>query len=153
MQTIKVADLMTREVFAVAPETSLETAARLLAQKHIHGAPVVSSEGEVVGVVSLADLVDPDRDLSEEGGHSIYFSFSGGWAAVMGDSVETRAGRVEDVMTRAVLTIDANEPLEAAAERMLEFGVHRLLVLEGNEMAGVISMVDLVRGFVQKSRQ
>jgi CBS domain-containing protein len=153
MPTIHVAEVMTREVFAVAPGTSLETVARLLSQKRIHGAPVVDADGTVIGVVSLADLVDPDRDSGHEMGHSIYYSFSDGWAAVMGGSVDTRPGCVDEVMTRAVLTIDASASIEDAAARMIEFGVHRLLVLEGEQMAGVLSVVDLVRGFLLQTRE
>lgn len=141
---------MTREVFAVGPGTSLETAARLFAQKRIHGAPVVDNSGEVVGVISVADLADPDRDYSDEGGHSIYFSLSNGWASVVSGSVDTYPGCVSDVMTRNVLTIQSDLTIEDAAARMLDLGVHRLLVLENNEMVGILSVVDIVRGLLDQ---
>jgi CBS domain-containing protein len=42
-------DVMTRDVFAVALDTSLEAAARMLAQRRIGGAPVLSEGRRVVG--------------------------------------------------------------------------------------------------------
>lgn len=148
MNELPVTEVMTRDVFAVAPETSLETAARLLAQKRIHGAPVLTTDGTVVGVVSLSDLVDPDRERGHEEGHSMYYTLSDGWAAAKGDVVETRGGRVEEVMTPGPLTIEASASIVDASARMLHFGVHRLLVLDEGVLVGVVSMVDLVRGFL-----
>lgn len=65
-----VSDVMTHKVFAVSPDTSLETAARLFAQKRVSGVPVVDASGEVVGVVSASDLNDPDRDRGEQVGNA-----------------------------------------------------------------------------------
>ena len=42
---MKVADVMTREVISVAPETSLRDVARLLVDHQISGVPVVDAEG------------------------------------------------------------------------------------------------------------
>ena len=54
---MKVADVMTREVISVAPETSLRDVARLLVDHQISGVPVVDAEGTCIGVVSEADLL------------------------------------------------------------------------------------------------
>ena len=61
MSTLTVTDCMSREIFAVAPETSLEVAARLFSGRHISGAPVVDEATRAVGVLTLNDLCDPDR--------------------------------------------------------------------------------------------
>lgn len=60
---MKVADLMTREVMTVGPETTLREVASLLATEHIGGVPVVTNES-ILGVVSATDLVDFDADSS-----------------------------------------------------------------------------------------
>lgn len=58
---MKVADLMTRDVITVGPETTLREVASLLATEHIGGAPVVTNES-ILGVVSATDLVDFDAE-------------------------------------------------------------------------------------------
>lgn len=60
---MKVADLMTRDVITVGPETTLREVASVLATEHIGGVPVVTNES-IMGVVSATDLVDFDADSS-----------------------------------------------------------------------------------------
>ncbi|MEV2225937.1 CBS domain-containing protein [Nocardia vinacea] len=57
MKHKKVADIMTREVVAVAVDTSFHDLVRMLAEHRISGAPVLAPDGRVVGVVSEADLL------------------------------------------------------------------------------------------------
>src|SRR5215813_7800834 len=52
----KVVDVMTKDVFAVRADTPLQEIARLLKEHRIGGAPVIDSEGEVIGIVSDCDL-------------------------------------------------------------------------------------------------
>lgn len=58
---MKVAELMTRDVITVGPETTLREVASILATEHIGGVPVVTNE-TILGVVSATDLVDFDAE-------------------------------------------------------------------------------------------
>jgi CBS domain-containing protein len=146
----KVSDVMTRKVFAVGPGTSIETAARLLAQKRVSGAPVVLTSGEVVGVVSMADLVDPDREQGDEIGDAHYYLLEGGSALEFGDPTIPREGTVGEVMTGNVLSIGPELDIIEAGRRMVALGVHRMLVVDEHKLlVGIISVIDLVRGFVE----
>lgn len=149
---LTVAEIMTRDVFALAPDTSLETAARVMVQKGVSGAPVVNGDGRVVGVVSLVDLVDPDRDKGEGAGYPAFYRISHGVAEILGDGVRPSAGNVQEVMTRSVLSVEHATAVDQAAERLLEFGVHRLLVMEGEILVGIISSTDLLRALLHGPR-
>jgi CBS domain-containing protein len=145
----KVAEVMTRKVFAVGPGTSIETAGRLLAQKRVSGAPVVLANGEVVGVVSMSDLVDPDREQGGEIGDAHYYLLEGGSAIEFGDPTLPREGTVGEVMTVNVLSIGPEFDIVEAGRRMVSLGVHRMLVVDEHKLlVGIISVIDLVRGFV-----
>ena len=137
---------MTREVVAVAPDTGVETAARLFTTHHIGGAPVVSEDGRPLGVVTLADLVDPDRDTTRKKGYSHFYTVAGGQAHEIGDGIETSSGQVGDVMSPFVLSITASASLPEAARVMIDDGVHRLLVLDGESLVGIVTSTDLLRG-------
>lgn len=146
----KVADVMTRKVFAVGPGTSIETAARLLAQKRVSGAPVVLANGEVVGLVSITDLVDPDRELGGEIGDAHYYLLEGGAALEFGDPTIPREGTVSEVMTVNVLAVEPELSVVEAGRRMVALGVHRMLVVDEHKvLVGIVSVIDLVRGFVE----
>lgn len=151
MPETKVRDVMTKDLFALAPDTSLETAARMFAQRHITGAPVVNAEGETVGVISIADLVDPDRDRGNEEGYPVYYRVTDGWAAPMGDVTAVRSGRVDEVMTHAVVSTDQDNSVLDAAKVMLGAGIHRLLVTSEGQLVGLVSSTDLLRGFVRSA--
>jgi CBS domain-containing protein len=146
-----ISDVMTRDVFAVAPDTSIETAARLLSNRHITGAPVVSSGGKPVGVVTLADLVDPDRPRSERDGYPLFYVVGSGTVEELGEDVRVGTGRVSDVMSPFVLSIESTATLREAATRLVEEEVHRLLVMDGGKLVGIASSLDILRGMAREA--
>lgn len=52
---------------------------------------------------------------------------------------------VSAVMTPSVVSVAPGDPLRHAAQRMLASDVHRVLVLEGDELAGILTTIDIVR--------
>ena len=56
LSKIKVAGVMTKEVITVTEDTPLEEAARIMADNKIGGLPVVSDDGELVGIITETDL-------------------------------------------------------------------------------------------------
>lgn len=146
--TPNVATVMTRELFAVGPDTSIETAARLLTARHIGGAPVVDRRGKPLGVISLFDLVDPDRPRTRRFGHPLFYRIHDGRPEMLGDDVEVDRGEVADVMSPFVLSIDAGATLRAAGQLMLDENVHRLLVLDGERLVGIVTTTDVLRGLL-----
>ena len=53
---LTVADVMTTEVFSVAPNTSIREVAKLMHMKHISGVPVVDRGNRVIGIASEGDI-------------------------------------------------------------------------------------------------
>jgi CBS domain-containing protein len=122
----------------------------LLAQKRVSGAPVVLANGEVVGLVSITDLVDPDRELGGEIGDAHYYLLEGGAALEFGDPTIPREGTVGEVMTVNVLAVEPELSVVEAGRRMVALGVHRMLVVDEHKvLVGIVSVIDLVRGFVE----
>jgi CBS-domain-containing membrane protein len=151
MMGYKVKDAMTRDVFALTPDTSVTTAAQLFVNRHITGAPVMDSVGRVVGVVSLVDLADPDRDRTDRMGTSAFYHRSAGRLNLAFGEVPVSAeGVVADVMSPFILSVKAEAPLIDAVRLMLADDVHRLLVLDQEgRLAGLVSTMDIMRTLVQ----
>lgn len=142
---------MTTDLFAVAPETSIETVARLFATKHITGAPVVAADGRPVGVITLSDLADPDKPRTDRDGYPMFYRVTGGGEPVeVGGDVTTDGGIVSDVMSPFVLSIESTASLATAANRIVSEGVHRLLVMDDNKLVGIVTSTDLLRGFAKQ---
>ena len=131
---MRVGEAMTSPAITVRPDTSCKEAAGLLARHRISALPVVDGRGRLVGIVSEADLLPleavPDpRAL----------------ATPVASRREPLPSRVEEVMTREVVSVDEGADLGLVARRMLEAGVRRLPVRRGDRVVGVISRHDLIK--------
>src|SRR5262245_21069047 len=111
MTTMTVTDCMTREIYAVAPETSLEVAARLFSGRRISGAPVVDESGRAVGVITLNDLGDPDRARGAAMGAALCYKLVGGTLQPFDGGRVQSAGRVSDIMTSFVVSVPPDMPV------------------------------------------
>ena len=144
-------DIMETRVVTVSPDLPLLDAHRLFSEREIHGAPVVSDDGVLLGVISSSDLL---RAVSEE--HSTgrvdsyylreFVEYSGpDWANIPEDFQDRlREVRVSDVMTPEVVWVAPDADVSEVACTLCEQLVHRVLVLDDGRLAGLISTFDLV---------
>ena len=123
---MKVRDGMTTLVLTIGPAHTLREAARLMSSRRVGAAVVIDPEHSGVGILTERDILDsvaagedPDAELA--GQH-----------------------RTED------LTFASPDwTLEEAAAEMIRGGFRHLVVLEGHDVAGLLSMRDIVRSWTQ----
>jgi len=144
---MRVADVMTTQVVAVRPDTSLKEVAELLSGCGISGAPVVDADGRVLGVVSEADiLVKERRPRSETWLERLLRRPTG--------DPKAAARTAGEAMSWPAVTISASRRVDAAAARMLDRSVNRLPVVdEAGKLVGIVTRADLVRAFVRTDEQ
>jgi CBS domain-containing protein len=107
-------DIMTREIITVTPNMSVKKLAMLLIKSQISGAPVSGKNGKIVGVVSEADIV-------------------------------AKKGRdVRAIMSKKVISIAEETPVEQIAQLMTTHGIKRLPVMRGADVVGIVSRADIV---------
>ncbi len=145
---MKVRELMTTEVVTVQPQTPLKDVAELLVKSDITGLPVVSGEGEVLGVVSERDILFKERGARARGGLL-------GWvlAPREQDMLKIEALTAGDAMTMPAVTIRPGRAASDAAAMMLDRGVNRLPVVEDGRLIGIVTRSDLVRAFVRPDEE
>ena len=140
---MKIHELMQRDVVTVAPETSLKDVAALLVEHRISGVPVCEPDGRVVGVVSEADILMKEQELTVE--------FAGFLGRVLddayGDTQRYEARTAGDAMTSPAITVVPKQDVTEAARLMTSRNVNRLPVIEGSRLVGIITRADLVRAF------
>lgn len=151
--TLRVLDVMTSEVYATSPETTLLDLDRELTDRSISGAPVLEHD-ELVGVVSRADVVAAlIEDQSDASRISAYYSspYPLSMASVAQLSTDSRKlalrlgqARVGEVMSTELLTATPEEDVCAVAGRMADHHIHRLPVVEKKLLVGIVSALDLV---------
>lgn len=176
---LKVRDIMTKNVVALAPESTIREAMETLTNNHLSGAPVVAGE-TVVGVVSMTDIVgfivgapahttdedqetrvetwdSTDDDYGEEAEEVQLLSLSedvwDDWSKTDDPAADTFPERaslldqrsVEEIMNPEVISISPEDSVKAAATIMRRHGIHRVLVMRGKSLSGIITSLDIAR--------
>jgi CBS domain-containing protein len=114
------------DVFTIAPAASVLEAMKLMA-KHNTGALLVMEGGEVMGILTERDCV---RKLDLAGKTAKNTSIS-------------------EIMTVKVISIQVNEELDACMSLMIHKNIRHLPVYEGDKLAGLISVRDVLREVVE----
>jgi len=119
---IRVADYMSPEVRSIRVDATLKEAGRLL-QKLKVGSLLVDDGRRYIGIIT-------DTDLSRK---------------AVARGLDPNTTTVKTCMSRPILTIEDDEPLEAAVKMMKENGVRHLAITEDGTIIGVLSVSDLLR--------
>lgn len=147
-------DIMTSNVVCAVEDMTIRELAHLLNEHRITGAPVLDAAGALVGVVSTTDIVLHDDALGE--GPVLESDYhkqaeSGGDALWEGLAPEeVGEGRVKDIMSREVVTARVDTPIEDLAGVMHEHRIHRVVVLDGDRLAGIVSTLDILRAVMER---
>jgi CBS-domain-containing membrane protein len=144
-----VTKLMTKAPTVVQPNTTLRDAARLMLAQHVSGLPVQNEAGDLVGIITEADLLRR-AELGTEHQAKNWFQtfFASGKSA--DDYVRTHGRRVDEVMTRSVVTVTPNTPLADAAEVMHKKRLKCLPVMDAGKLVGVINRSDFLKALVSE---
>lgn len=141
---MNVAEVMTRRVLTVQDEAPLNEAIRLMLDNGISGAPVVDASGAVVGMLTEGDLLRR-METGTERKRPRWLEFLVGPGKLADEYVHSHSRRVKDVMTRTVVSVTADTPLEDVVRLMERHHVKRLPVLDGERVIGIVSRANLLQ--------
>ena len=141
---MKAADIMTREVVTVAPETNVAEIARLMLERHVSGVPVVE-DGAPVGIVSEGDLLRrPESGTAPH--HSPWLELFVSRDSLAAEYVQTHGRCARDVMTSGVITVGEATPIAEIAELLESRHIKRVPVVdEDGRLVGIVSRANLLQ--------
>jgi CBS domain-containing protein len=113
--------VMTQELVTIHPDATIKAAIDLLISKEISGLPVVDDQNHLVGVITEFALL----------------------AMVYDQAVQNHP--VSQHMTREVITVDADDPINRIADLCIVHRVRRLPVLKNGRMIGLIARRDVLK--------
>jgi len=119
---VDVRDGMNRTIVTVGPEHTLREAARRMTIANVGAAVVVDPEAGGPGIITERDLLH-----------------------ACGREEDLDHGLVRDHMTQRLEYASADWSLERAAEEMVRCRFRHVVVLDASEVAGILSMRDIVR--------
>ena len=107
-------DIMTRDIITVTPTMTVKNLAMTLIKNQISGAPVSAKNGKIVGVVSEADIV------------------------------AKRGKDVKAIMSKKIISVKEETPVEHIARLMTTHKIKRLPVMRDDKVVGIVSRADIV---------
>lgn len=123
---------MSTPVITVPPDMSLPDCLKLMQQERIRRTPVVDEKGRLIGIVSDKDLLNASPSDATS-------------LSVWEITYLVNKIKVSDVMTKEVLTIGENMPIEEAARIMVDNKVGGLPVVSNGDLVGLITETDLFK--------
>ena len=115
------------QVWTISKDSTILDGLKLMAEKQIGSLPVLEGE-QVVGIFTERDYarrVGPDRRQPEE-------------------------TRIEEVMTRELITVDPNQTVNECMVLMTDNHIRHLPVMDEGRLVGIISVGDVVKDMIEE---
>jgi acetoin utilization protein AcuB len=126
-----VGERMKRPVITIPPEMPIVDALELMKREHIRRTPVVK-DGRMLGIVSDKDLLNASPSPATS-------------LSVWEMNYLLSKVQVKDVMTKKVLSVSEDTPIEEAARIMADNKIGGLPVVRGDNVVGIITETDLFK--------
>jgi CBS domain-containing protein len=142
-----VKDIMTKDVITLRETDTVSEAGKIMLEKRISGLPVVNDEGELVGIVSEADLIYREGNVHLPTFIPIMDGviFLESMKKVEGQIKKMIGYKVRDVMTKNVIIVKENTTVEEAARIMMDKKVNRLPVMRNKKIVGIVTRADILK--------
>jgi len=133
---MQVGERMSSPVITVQPDMPMPEALKLMHQEHVRRFPVVNKRGALVGIVSERDLLQASpSDATSLSIWEINYLLS----KII----------VKEIMTRNVITITEDTPIEEAARIMADNKIGGLPIMREDEVVGIMTETDLFKIFLE----
>lgn len=142
---MKAADVMSRNVATVTPDTPITEIAEILLGRHISAVPVVDGAGAVIGIVSEGDLIRR-QEIGTDKHPSWWLHLLTAPEDQARDYVKSHGHKASDVMTGKVVSVGPDTPLDEVATLLERHHIKRVPVVDNGKLAGIVSRADLIRG-------
>lgn len=151
MLDYKAKDIMTKNVICVNPDMRINELDKIFVKEKINGAPVVDKNGSLIGVVSKSDIINYDL---KKGMHassmSDYYRSTGIEPQQITDDFITNTltfsdATVKDIMKSNVITGQPDDSIQEISKKMYDEKIHRLIIVEGSKVAGIVSTLDILK--------
>jgi predicted transcriptional regulator len=158
----RVGDIMTTEVLKAKLHWTSQELATFFIEKKVTGAPVVDLKDELVGVVTVTDLVKVAGYSGEDEVAKVqaYYEAFLGQALSLGETQQIMDAAkssfsVESLMTRSVIRVEKHTDIRQVSRLMVDEKVHRIFVtermLDAEKLVGIVSTMDILDWYSKQS--
>ncbi|MCC6947984.1 MAG: CBS domain-containing protein [Bradyrhizobiaceae bacterium] len=141
---MKASDVMTTNVVTVQPDVSVKDVADILVKRGISAVPVVNERAELVGIVSEGDLLHRTETGTVQP-RSWWLRLLTNEEVLASRFVKANARKVQDIMTRDVVTVGPDTSLGEIATLLEKKRIKRVPVVKDGKLVGIVSRANLVQ--------
>ena len=120
--TLKVSDVMIREVITINENATVKEAAEIMNKFEI-GCLIAVRKGKAMGIIT-------ERDLLKR---------------VVAEARDANKTKVKEIMSSPLVVVEPNMDLEEAVRLMFQMKIKKLPVVEGKRLVGLVSLTDIAR--------
>lgn len=139
-------DIMSTELIAATPAEDVLKAAKAMIDNKINGLPVVDADGKLVGIITQSDLITQQKTIRLP---SVFTILDGIVPLTSTKFLEQEirkmsALKVEDAMTKNVVSVSPDTGVNELATIMIEKKFHTLPVVDNKMLVGVVGKEDVL---------
>ena len=137
-------DVMVRDVVTVRADTDVAEAIRLLADHDVSALPVLDREGNLIGVLSEADLIHR-AEIGTEKYRPWWMEAVTGASTLAEEFAKSHGKKVGEVMTDGVISVTEEMPLSEIATLFERKRIKRVPVVKDGKLVGIVSRSNLIQ--------
>jgi CBS domain-containing protein len=137
-------DVMVRDVVTVRPETDVADAIKLLVEHDVSALPVLDKDGNLVGMLSEADLIHR-AEIGTEKHRPWWQEAVTGASTLAGEFAKSHGKKVGEVMTTGVISVTEETPLPEIAALFERKRIKRVPVVKDGKLVGIVSRSNLIQ--------
>ena len=137
-------DVMGRDVITVRPDADVADAIKLLTDHDVSALPVVDPAGNLVGVLSEADLIHR-VEIGTEKRRPWWQEAVTGASTLAADFAKSHGQKVGEVMTAGVISVTEETPLSEIAALFERKRIKRVPVVKDDKLLGIVSRGNLIQ--------
>jgi CBS domain-containing protein len=137
-------DVMVHDVVTVRPDTDVAEATKLLAEHDVSALPVLDQDGNLIGILSEADLIHR-AEIGTEKHRPRWLEAVTGATTLAEEFAKSRGKKVGEVMTTGVISVTEETPLSEIAAIFEHKRIKRVPVLKDGKLVGIVSRSNLIQ--------
>jgi len=151
---MKVKELMSEDVLLLLEDNTVAEAIRLFGKRNIGGAPVIDGSGNLVGMLTDADIFKNLRLKYKQynisfptgvGMPSVDFKSTVSYTEIKKAYKDLAQTKVKDIMATKVVVAKPEDEVEVIVPLLVDNRINRLPVVEKGKVVGIISRGDIIR--------
>jgi predicted transcriptional regulator len=147
-------DIMISELLTAYEGWTIHRLTDFFINRQISAAPVIASDHELVGVVSVDDVCRFNNLNESDKSNALRNLYRNSCGQDINEEVlrswvkdAAKNCTVHQIMTHEVISIDEDQSLHAVASLLLDRHIHRVFVTSNNKVVGVISAMDALKAY------